>query len=196
MIIFDYLLIAITAILVENIFFTRGLDSGDVVEFLASPKGLIYFGSIFTVVSTVCTPLAYGVSSLFASSAYRAYIIPLCFITIMGFVYLCGYYILKLYKPNVFKRVESVIGYASINCAMLGILFVGVRQSANIFESIMYGFSAGIGFTLAMDVLVIARRRLVYSNVPKVFKGLPILMLYIGLLSLGIFGLLGHRLTA
>lgn len=196
MIILDYLFIAITAILVENIFFTRGLDSGDVTEFLAAPKGIIYYGGTFTVVSTICSPLAYAASVLFASSPYRAYILPLCYISIMAIIYVCGYYILKKCRLDIFEKVKSVIGYASVNCAMFGIMFVGVRQSANVFESIMYGFSAGIGFTLAMEVLVIARRRLVYSDVPKVFRGLPILMLYIGLLSLGIFGLLGHRLAA
>ncbi|MEG1448442.1 MAG: hypothetical protein RSC41_03840 [Oscillospiraceae bacterium] len=49
---------------------------------------------------------------------------------------------------------------------------------------------------LALLVILSAKTRLSYSNIPKIMKGLPILLIYIGLLSLGIFGLFGHPLPA
>lgn len=196
MMLLEYILIAIMAILVENVFFTRALDVRDVKGILVSPKGLIYFGGIFTAMATVTSPLAYLINNSIADSPYRAYILPVALTAVIGVVYILGYYLVQKFKPQLMDKIRGIIGDASVNCAMLGILFVGVRQSDNIFQNIMYGFSAGIGFTLAMAVLVVARRRLIYSDVPKVFRGLPILMLYIGLLSLGIFGLLGHRLIA
>lgn len=194
--IMEYVLIAIMAILVENVFFTRALDAGNVGGILASPKDLLYFGGTFTAMSTINSTIAYVINYFAESSPYRLYILPVAFTIVIGVVYILGYYIIQKCNQGLMEKIKNIIGDASVNCAMLGILFIGIRQSNNIFQIILYGFSSGIGFTLALAALVVARRRLVYSDVPKVFKGLPILMLYIGLLSLGIFGLLGHRLTA
>ena len=52
--------------------------------------------------------------------------------------------------------------------------------------------SFGFGFAAIMVGYGISR--LEYCHVPKVFKGVPIALIYLGLLSLAFYGLVGHQL--
>ena len=53
----------------------------------------------------------------------------------------------------------------------------------------------GVGVTLALVLLDVANQNIAMSRVPRIFRGLPILLLYIGILSLAFYGLIGHPIT-
>ena len=57
-----------------------------------------------------------------------------------------------------------------------------------------YGIGTGIGYMLALLLIYFGRRRLELIALPRAFKGLPILLLYIGLISLAVYGMIGHQL--
>ena len=51
-------------------------------------------------------------------------------------------------------------------------------------KSVVYGVSAGIGFTIAIVLFAGVRERLESSNVPKFLKGMPITLVTAALLRL------------
>ena len=55
----------------------------------------------------------------------------------------------------------------------------------------MQGFSAGIGFGLAMILMTSIRERLETANIPLAFRGLPIVFIIAGLMSLAFLGFSG-----
>jgi len=57
-----------------------------------------------------------------------------------------------------------------------------------------FGLGAGIGFTLATFFISVAYDYLYSAAIPRAFRGFPILLIYIGLLSLAFYGLVGHQL--
>ena len=51
-----------------------------------------------------------------------------------------------------------------------------------------------LGFGLAVIIVGYGLTRLEYCRVPKIFRGVPIALIYLGLLSLAFYGLVGHQL--
>ncbi len=55
-------------------------------------------------------------------------------------------------------------------------------------DYVMMGFKLGIGFLVASYILKIAHVKLDSEEVPKSFRGYPILMIYIGIISMALYG--------
>ena len=52
--------------------------------------------------------------------------------------------------------------------------------------------AGGLGFILAVLMVTEAQRKLRSRSLPEAFRGLPITLIYIGILALAIFGFTGH----
>ena len=55
-----------------------------------------------------------------------------------------------------------------------------------------FGFGSGLGYVLAVLLVTEARHRLRSKAIPETFRGLPITLVYIGVLALAIYGFTGH----
>lgn len=196
MIVFQYISLILSGILVENIFFTRALDAGNMIDLVNEPRKILDFSVTFTVATTVSSILCAIVDKFTTNLEYVVYIRPTIYLLVISLVYVIIYYILRNNSKANLDKYKNLLSYACINSGVYGVLFVNQRYEHNILESGFYGVSAGLGMFLALLIILSAKKKLAYSNVPKIMKGLPILLIYIGLLSLGIFGLFGHPLPA
>ena len=70
-------------------------------------------------------------------------------------------------------------------------LLVAASQNYNLLQSIGFGFGSGVGYLVAVLVVDEGRRRLRSKDIPHIFRGLPSVLIYIGILSLAIYGLVG-----
>ena len=57
------------------------------------------------------------------------------------------------------------------------------------------GLGSGLGYTFIVFIVREGRRRLRSKAVPAIFQGLPSSMIYIGVLSLAIYALVGHSVV-
>ena len=65
-------------------------------------------------------------------------------------------------------------------------------QSFTLGQSLGFGLGSGLGYVLAVLLVTEARHRLRSRAIPKAFRGLPITLVYIGVLALAIYGFTGH----
>ena len=77
----------------------------------------------------------------------------------------------------------------------LGVLLVTGFGAGGMGEALWTALGAGGGYVLAMLLCWSIRERLDLSDIPRAFRGAPILFIYLGLLSLALFGLVGHQLA-
>ena len=68
----------------------------------------------------------------------------------------------------------------------------GAHPDLTLGESLGFGLGSGIGYVLAVLLVTEARHRLRSKAIPKAFRGLPITLVYIGVLALAIYGFTGH----
>ena len=55
-----------------------------------------------------------------------------------------------------------------------------------------FGLGSGLGYLLAVLLVTEARHRLRSRAIPSAFRGLPVTLVYIGVLALAIYGFTGH----
>ena len=60
-------------------------------------------------------------------------------------------------------------------------------------ESVTYGFSTALGFTLALWLFAGIREQLELATVPKAMRGVPIAMICAGLLAMAFMGFSGIK---
>lgn len=92
-------------------------------------------------------------------------------------------------------RAKNVLLMAGYNVAVLGTILLCSFNRYNLWERLFYFVGTGVGVTLALVLLDVANQNIAMSRVPRIFRGLPILLLYIGILSLAFYGLIGHPIT-
>lgn len=182
------------AILVENLVLSRGLGTSTVLFSARGAKPIFMFGSLLTLMTILSSAAAFGVNLLVGSLPIKIYVRPIAFILAMTVAYYIVYLTLGRFMKSTGEYVRRYLGYATFNCAVLGAVYLAVNGKYDLVQTIGFGLGAGIGFTLASLLIAEGRRRVEMAAVPKAFKGLPVTLLYIGILSLAFFGLIGHQL--
>lgn len=119
------------------------------------------------------------------------YLQTLAFILVIaGFVQLIELFMKKV-TPPLYKTLGIYLPLITTNCAILGVALLSVQNEYNLWQSAIYGASAGIGFLLATVIFAGIRERLDLSDVPKYFKGLPIALITAAFLSMAFLGFKG-----
>ena len=62
-------------------------------------------------------------------------------------------------------------------------------------QTVGFCLGSGAGYTLATLIVAEGQRKLKNRSVPASFQGLPVTLLYIGILSLCIYGFTGYQLS-
>jgi electron transport complex protein RnfA len=119
------------------------------------------------------------------------YLQTLAFILVIaGFVQLIELFMKKV-TPPLYKTLGIYLPLITTNCAILGVALLSVQNEYNLWQSAIYGASAGIGFLLATVIFAGIRERLDLNDVPKYFKGLPIALITAAFLSMAFLGFKG-----
>lgn len=189
-----YFTMALTAIALENPVFARALGLNKFTLLLKSRNTGILYGATMTgmlvIVSLPVSLVNYYLQDVSFSRAIRT---PLYLASVLT-VYLLVYFLTKRFLPKLFEIILPALPVSTFNTALFGTLYISALQRFSFFQTTGYALGTGIGYTIAILVVYYARKRLAISPVPRSFQGLPILLVYIGLLSLAIYGLIGHGL--
>ena len=79
-------------------------------------------------------------------------------------------------SPTLYKSLGIFLPLITTNCAILGVTLINLDESYTFIESIFHGFSAGLGFTLALLLMAGIREKLDMAPVPEALKGIPIIL--------------------
>ena len=97
--------------------------------------------------------------------------------------------------PSLYNSLGVYLPLITTNCAVLGVAINNITKfggtEVSFVKSIVYGGSAGLGFTLAIVLFAGVRERLETSDVPEFLKGMPIVLVTAALLSIAFLGFSG-----
>ena len=192
----QFFLLALTAIFAENTVFTRALGASRALMEMRSSRSTMLFGAVLTVITFFSSLLCYPANILLRMTPYYLYLEPLVFVLCIGVVYAIIYLIIGRFFPKVQNRIGKMLPMATFNSALLGAILVALHQNFNLAQTIGFGLGTGIGFTVAALLICEGQKRLELSRLPRSFRGLPATLLYIGILSLAFYGLIGHQLPS
>lgn len=98
---------------------------------------------------------------------------------------------LKKYVPELYETLGIYLPLITTNCAVMGLALFMVLRDYNFAQSAIFGFGAGVGFTLALIIMAGIRGELMESAIPEPFRGTGITLLTAGLLALAFMGFSG-----
>ena len=186
---------AVLAVAAQNAVFTRALGVSRLVRIVEDGSIELYkFGALLGAVQLISSVLGFCFNRLLAGVAlsWKGAVQPLILVlcsTVAFFVVLLTLALAG--SKNTARSYLDLLPMATFNCCVLGTLLVAASQNYNLLQSIGFGFGSGVGYLVAVLVVDEGRRRLRSKDIPHIFRGLPSVLIYIGILSLAIYGLVG-----
>ncbi|MBP5661011.1 MAG: RnfABCDGE type electron transport complex subunit A [Lachnospiraceae bacterium] len=98
---------------------------------------------------------------------------------------------LKRFIPSLYSALGVYLPLITTNCAVLGIAITNVQKDYSLLEGTVNGFATAVGFTIAIVILAGIRERMQYNDIPKAFRGMPIVLVSAGLMAIAFCGFAG-----
>jgi len=98
---------------------------------------------------------------------------------------------LRKFVPSLYKAFGVYLPLMATNCAILAVTLLNIRENLTFVQSLVNAFGAGAGFMLAMVIFSGIREHAENSDPPESFRGVPITLLAVAILSLSFFGFSG-----
>ena len=185
--------ISLGAILVENFIFSKFLG---ICPFLGVSKKMdtaVGMGVAVIFVMALASAACWGINLILVALDLE-YMQTLAFILVIAALVQFVEMFLKKMIPPLYKALGIYLPLITTNCAVLGAVLLNVQNSYGFIESVVYGITAGVGFTVAIVLFASVRERLEFADCPKAFEGFPIALVTAGLISLAFMGFTGLKI--
>jgi electron transport complex protein RnfA len=98
-----------------------------------------------------------------------------------------------IYKffPLLIEKIDALVPVLLINSILLAVILLQETKINSFIDSFLFGLETGLGFLLLLLVVTCLRERVDNEDVPEPFRGTPILLITMGMLSMGLMGLIG-----
>jgi electron transport complex protein RnfA len=184
----EYLLIVIGAILVNNFVLTRFLG---ICPFLGVSKKLSTALGMCTAVIFVMasgSAVTWAVQRKILEPLGMGYLQTIAFILVIAaFVQLVDI-AMKKFMPKLHGALGIFLPLITTNCAVLGVAVLNIQLDYSLPKAVVFGFSAAVGFSLALFIFTGLREKIDRANPPRAFQGVAIALVTAGLLSLAFMG--------
>ncbi len=187
----EYILIFISAIFVNNIILSQFLG---ICPFLGVSQKIstsLGMGAAVAFVLTLATIVTYLVQIYILNPFDLQYLQTIAFILVIAALVQMVEIILKKVSPALYQALGIFLPLITTNCAVLGVAILVIQKDFSLLTSVVYAFSTAVGFALALTVFFFFCEQLAFVNIPKGMRGMSIVLVTAGLLSLAFMGFSG-----
>ncbi|MBN1348598.1 electron transport complex subunit RsxA [candidate division KSB1 bacterium] len=198
------LIIAIGAIFINNFIFSRFLGICPYIGVSKSLDSALGMGMAVIFVMTLASAVTYlihvyllmpGESNvfylLFSEKIDLSYLRTIAFILVIASLVQFVEMVIQKMSPALYGSLGIYLPLITTNCAILGVAILNIDNEYDFIQSIVQGFSAGVGFTLALILMAGIREKLELAPVPKALRGIPIAFIMAGLMAIAFLGFSG-----
>ena len=186
--------ISLTAILVENFVLVQFMG---ICPFLGVSKKVdtaLGMGMAVTFVMSLSNLMTFLAEKYILKPLGLEYLQTIVFILIIASLVQFVEMFLQKSLPALYSSLGIYLPLITTNCAVLGVAITASEETADVFSAVWYGFSAGIGFLLAILLLAGVRQRLKTEDYPKALSGFPIALISASLLAMAFLGFSGFSI--
>lgn len=191
----ELLIISVGAILINNFVLVQFLG---ICPFLGVSKKIetaagMGFAVIFVMLCA--SAITWIVQEYLLVHFNIEYLQTIAFILVIAVLVQLVEMFLQKSAPALYNSLGVYLPLITTNCAVLGVAIQNITKfggtEMSFLKSITYGTSAAIGFTVAIVLFAGVRERLEESDIPSFLKGMPIVLITAGLLSIAFLGFSG-----
>lgn len=188
------------SIFVDNMIFAFFLGMCSFLAVSKNVKTSLGLGLAVTFVLFVTLPINYLLQTkvlgpdLLIEGADLSYLSFILFIAVIAGITQLVEMVVEKYSPSLYAALGIFLPLIAVNCAIMGAsLFMQQRINmdsnssqfiGNVWDAIIYAFSSGIGWLLAIVALAAIREKMAYTDVPKPLQGLGITFITVGLMAM------------
>ena len=96
--------------------------------------------------------------------------------------------VLRKCMPALHLSLGVYLPLITTNCDVLGVALKNVQDGLGVGMSVLTGFGTACGFALAILIMAGIRERLEGNDIPKPFRGMPIVLICAGLMAIAFMG--------
>lgn len=192
--------LAVKSIFVENILLAYFLGMCSFLAISKKVETAIGLGAAVTFVLTLTTPLNWALNHFLLREGALGDGLDLSFLVFITFIATIAAavqlveMVMDRFTPALYSALGIFLPLIAVNCAILGAALFMVERDYGFGESVVYGFSSGFGWALAIVSMAAIRYKLRYSNIPAGLRGLGITMLMTGLMAIAFMAFSGIQL--
>jgi len=183
--------ISIGAIFMNNVVLKRFLG---LCPFLGVSKQLdaaVGMGFAVIFVMTMASIVTFGIFNYILVPYGIEFLRTIAFILVIATLVQFVEMVIEKTSPSLYRALGIYLPLITTNCAVLGVAVLNIESSYNFVETVVHGFTAGIGFTIALILMAGIRERLELADVPESLRGVPVAFIVAGLMSIAFLGFSG-----
>jgi electron transport complex protein RnfA len=195
------LAIVVGAIFVSNFVLARFLGLCPFVGVSKDSESALGMGMAVIFVMTMASLVTWFVYNYVLVPLEITYLRTIAFILVIATLVQFVEMVIEKTSPTLHKSLGIYLPLITTNCAVLGVAVVnvdefmttGLARNASFIYTLVHGFSAGLGFTLALVLMAAIRERLDLIDVPRSMRGIPITFIVAGLMAIAFLGFSGLK---
>lgn len=183
-------LLSLTTILANNYVLVKFLG---ICPFLGVSKKVgtaVGMSVAVTFVMTVASAVTYFVQKLLVAFGIE-YMQTVAFILVIAVLVQVVEMAIQRFSPALYGALGIYLPLITTNCAVLGVALLNVQEGYDFVYTLVYSFSAGLSFMLAIVLFAGVRERLETADIPKALQGFPIALVTAGLIAMAFLGFSG-----
>lgn len=193
------LLVALNALFSQNAVLGRALGSSRLTKLVSDEDGDIgIFSALLLAVQVLAGMLSWAAVRWVGPllGPLRPHLRPLLLVVCVCIAFFAVFlFVVEVMPVARAKRVVKQLPIAAFNCCIMGTLLLTAGQSYTFLQTLAFSVGSSLGFSLAILMMMEGNARLKKADMPKSFRGLPATLVYLGILSLIIYGFTGHGLS-
>ena len=196
------LAIVVGAMFVSNYVLGRFLGLCPFVGVSKDSDSALGMGMAVIFVMTMASLVTWFIYTFVLVPLEITYLRTIAFILVIATLVQFVEMVIEKTSPTLHKSLGIYLPLITTNCAVLGVAVVNVDsfmtadlpRNASFIYTIVNGFAAGLGFTLAIVLMAAIRERLDLVDIPKSMRGIPITFIVAGLMAIAFLGFSGLKI--
>ena len=186
--------ILLSAILTENFILVKFYGICPFMGVSKKTDTALGMGMAVTFVMGIASAATFAVNRYILVPLELQYMQTVAFILVIAAIVQVVEMFLKKSVPSLYQALGIYLPLITTNCAVLGVALVNVQKGYDFLQSVVYGVTGGLGFTLAIVLFASIRERVGEADCPKSFEGFPLALISAGLLALAFMGFSGLKI--
>lgn len=196
-----YVTIIISTVFINNFILSRFLGLCSFIGVSKHTVPAVSMGAAVTFVTTMASLITWLIYNFILIPLDLTYLRTISFILVIASFVQFTEIVIQKKAPGLYKIFGIYLPLITVNCAVFGVAVLNTDMfflnskpvASSFFASVVQGFGAGAGYTLAMFLMSGIRERLEFADVPKCLKDVPVTFIIASLMSMAFLGFSGFK---
>lgn len=187
----ELILVLIGSAFVNNVVLSQFLGLCPFLGVSKKTKTAASMGAAVIFVIMIASAVTYGIHYGILVPLGMEYMQTIVFILVIAALVQMIEMLLKKVSPTIYQALGVYLPLITTNCAVLGVAINNISNGSGFAESMMNSLGTSSGFLVAIVIMAGIRERLEGNDIPKPFRGMPIVLITAGLMAIAFCGFAG-----